>query len=56
MSDYYVSPVKCRNCKTINPIKIQKGVEVEDFLDEDNTKCWCCDCRLAKDKKEEEKS
>ena len=55
MSGHYVSSVKCKNCKVINPTKVERGTEVEDFLEEDNTKCWSCDCKLAKEKKGDKK-
>lgn len=55
MTEYYSVDFKCKNCKRMNWLnKIPQGTELNDFLEEDNTRCRACGCLLFVAKKPKE--
>lgn len=59
MQKTYSIDFKCKNCKRLNWVTgIPVGTELNDFLEDDNTRCRVCGCLLfiQKKTKEEKKS
>lgn len=55
MTETYSIDFKCKNCKHMNWLKgIPIGTELNDFLEDDNTRCRVCGCLLATPQKTKE--
>lgn len=55
--EYYYAETKCKNCKKVNYFnKIPNGKTINEYLDEEGTKCRVCGCLLFYEKESKPKA